>query len=649
MRRLGAVTSVLAVACLAAGCAQGTSDSDETSDASFDSGAKLSGEVEVMGFGAGDEIATVRLDRGEGGARRRQGQARSRATSTSSSSSPPWPPASRRSSSTPSATRSAPSPPAARSSRSTDCIEGEGIDTSRLPRVRRSDEVTFADEVYGIPEFNVVQIIQANADLLEQAGLTRSRTSTGPTGTRSLAANKELMKQRRAASSRRSASTASCPEFLPLWAKANGADLISEDGRTAQLDDPAVVEALEFAVGDLRRAGRLRRGQGASATPRTSSATATSSPAARSARCRWSSGTSTCSTTSRPTRRWPSTPCATAEGEPIACASGSAWAIPKGSTEPRGGLPHGAGDDRDRHVDRRPPRRGSRCARRRAASSPASSPATSEADEADPARWCRAERRRRRGTPRSRRRTRPTTTPSRCRPTRPARSSRRPGRTRSTGSSTASRSPQEALAQAQEEAQAGPRRGLGDLGREVSVAAPRRGRARRRARRKRRRGAAGAARAATALLFISPWIIGFLVFTACPVLYTGYLSLTDYDVINDPTFVGLDNYERAARGPEGRAWRCATRSSSRRCRCPRSCSSRSAWRCCSTGGPGVGVLPHRVLPAEDDAAGRRSACCCCCCFNGQSGLINEMLGMVRHRRARPGRPTRPGSSPAWSS
>ncbi len=47
-----------------------------------------------------------------------------------------------------------------------------------------------------------------------------------------------------------------------------------------------------------------------------------------------------------------------------------------------------------------------------------------------------------------------------------------------------------------------------------------------------------------ALLFLSPWIVGFLVFTAWPVLYTGYLSLTDYDVINAPTFVGLANYER---------------------------------------------------------------------------------------------------------
>ncbi|HEY0645109.1 MAG TPA: sugar ABC transporter permease [Nocardioides sp.] len=45
-----------------------------------------------------------------------------------------------------------------------------------------------------------------------------------------------------------------------------------------------------------------------------------------------------------------------------------------------------------------------------------------------------------------------------------------------------------------------------------------------------------------ALLFISPWLIGFAVFMAYPVLYTAYLSLTDYDVINDPTFVGLDNF-----------------------------------------------------------------------------------------------------------
>ncbi|SDJ44671.1 carbohydrate ABC transporter permease [Nonomuraea jiangxiensis] len=45
-----------------------------------------------------------------------------------------------------------------------------------------------------------------------------------------------------------------------------------------------------------------------------------------------------------------------------------------------------------------------------------------------------------------------------------------------------------------------------------------------------------------ALLFISPWIVGFVIFTAWPVINSAYLSLTDYDVINDPSFVGLDNY-----------------------------------------------------------------------------------------------------------
>lgn len=49
-----------------------------------------------------------------------------------------------------------------------------------------------------------------------------------------------------------------------------------------------------------------------------------------------------------------------------------------------------------------------------------------------------------------------------------------------------------------------------------------------------------------ALLFLSPWIVGFLVFTLWPVLYSGYLSLTDYDVLTDPEFVGLENYRRMA-------------------------------------------------------------------------------------------------------
>lgn len=54
----------------------------------------------------------------------------------------------------------------------------------------------------------------------------------------------------------------------------------------------------------------------------------------------------------------------------------------------------------------------------------------------------------------------------------------------------------------------------------------------------------------SALLFLSPWIIGFLVFTAWPMIYSAYLSLTDYDVINDPEFVGLANYAEMASDPK---------------------------------------------------------------------------------------------------
>ena len=54
----------------------------------------------------------------------------------------------------------------------------------------------------------------------------------------------------------------------------------------------------------------------------------------------------------------------------------------------------------------------------------------------------------------------------------------------------------------------------------------------------------------SALLFLSPWLIGFCIFTAWPLIYSAYLSLTDYDVINDPTFVGLDNYAQLFEDPK---------------------------------------------------------------------------------------------------
>ena len=44
------------------------------------------------------------------------------------------------------------------------------------------------------------------------------------------------------------------------------------------------------------------------------------------------------------------------------------------------------------------------------------------------------------------------------------------------------------------------------------------------------------------LAFISPWIVGFLVFTAFPVCASIYYSFCDYDVLTKPIWVGSLNY-----------------------------------------------------------------------------------------------------------
>jgi multiple sugar transport system permease protein len=50
-----------------------------------------------------------------------------------------------------------------------------------------------------------------------------------------------------------------------------------------------------------------------------------------------------------------------------------------------------------------------------------------------------------------------------------------------------------------------------------------------------------------ALFFLLPWIVGFVIFTAGPMLVSLFLSFTDYNVIRPPEFTGLDNYSLLAR------------------------------------------------------------------------------------------------------
>jgi multiple sugar transport system substrate-binding protein len=226
-----------------AGCASGTTGPEGGEDIEFDSGADVSGELSVMGFGAGDEIATVRLDQVEeqmpdvdvslieGDLDIQQ------FLSAVAAGDPPELVYANRDQLGTFASRGAIIP-------LDDCIEGEGIDTGQYLESALA-QVTFDDQIWGIPEFNGLAITMANSQLLSAAGLTVEDVN-GSDWDATTAATQAMVQNQGGLSV--IGFDSKLPEFLPLWAHANGTDLLSDDGRTAQINDPAVVEALEWAV-----------------------------------------------------------------------------------------------------------------------------------------------------------------------------------------------------------------------------------------------------------------------------------------------------------------------------------------------------------------------------------------------------------------
>jgi multiple sugar transport system permease protein len=54
----------------------------------------------------------------------------------------------------------------------------------------------------------------------------------------------------------------------------------------------------------------------------------------------------------------------------------------------------------------------------------------------------------------------------------------------------------------------------------------------------------------TFYMLILPWLIGFAVFLAYPMLRSFYLSFTSYDLLSAPEWIGLRNYQRIFSDPE---------------------------------------------------------------------------------------------------
>jgi multiple sugar transport system substrate-binding protein len=126
-----------------------------------------------------------------------------------------------------------------------ECISTFGIDMSqyREPAVAG---VTIDGSVYAIPEFYDSRIILINDSVLDEVGLTPEDIDTSDWD--ALADLNEQLMAKDGNAITRLGFDPKLPEFLPLWAKANGADIVSADGKTSQLEDPKVAEALDYAV-----------------------------------------------------------------------------------------------------------------------------------------------------------------------------------------------------------------------------------------------------------------------------------------------------------------------------------------------------------------------------------------------------------------
>ena len=93
------------------------------------------------------------------------------------------------------------------------------------------------------------------------------------------------------------------------------------------------------------------------------------------------------------------------------------------------------------------------------------------------------------------------------------------------------------------------------------------------------------------LAMLSPWIVGFCLFTAGPMVISFYYSFTHYDLTSSPKWIGLDNYlfmfQHATidgRPDQGdpMVWQAVknTALDHRRSRCRCGSCSRSGRRCC---------------------------------------------------------------------
>lgn len=129
------------------------------------------------------------------------------------------------------------------------CLRQHRVDLEQF-REAAVRQVTYERTVYGVPDFFSVRVLILNNPVLRDAGVDPATLST--TDWQALAATTATLTRAGDGRVQRIGFDPRVPEFVALWAKANGADLVGDE---PHLDDPRVVEAVRYTTGLVRAQG----------------------------------------------------------------------------------------------------------------------------------------------------------------------------------------------------------------------------------------------------------------------------------------------------------------------------------------------------------------------------------------------------------
>ncbi len=125
-----------------------------------------------------------------------------------------------------------------------ECISANGIDLSQYYPDAVA-EASWNGHVYGIPEFYTIRAIYINNRVADAAGVKPTDLDTSNWDGIKAAAAK--MYKETGGKPSTIGFDPKVPEFLPLWTMINGGSIVSADGKPT-LNDPKVVQALQFGV-----------------------------------------------------------------------------------------------------------------------------------------------------------------------------------------------------------------------------------------------------------------------------------------------------------------------------------------------------------------------------------------------------------------